>query len=132
MSAEAIVAAFMNDASITALVSTRKALAQLPQNTTFPALVYTVISLVPKPIVAYQTTAQRARARVQINPIATTQASVIAIHAAVRAVMDFKHQTTVGGHIVVSSRLDMIGPIERDVDAGVWTQPADYQILFVE
>ena len=132
MSAEAIVAAFMADASITALVSTRKALAQLPQNTTYPAIVYTIISVVPQPIVAYQQSGQRALARVQINPMGATIASVLAMHAAIRAVMDFKHTVSMGGHTVVSSRLDLIGPIDKDNEGGIWTQPADYQILFVE
>lgn len=132
MSIETIVATWLADATITALVGDRRALSQLPQNSTFPALVYQVVDMTPQPIVAYQTTAQRARARVQLNPLAGTIAEVQAIHAALRALLDFKHNVVVAGKTIVTSRLELLGPTDKDNDAGVWTQPADYMITWVE
>ena len=73
-----------------------------------------------------------AQARIQVNPLAVTIGDVKAIHAAVRAAMDFKHQQIVAGKRVVSCRLDSIGPADRDNDAGIWTQSADYLLLWYE
>lgn len=54
MNAELIIATLLSDASIVALVSTRRALAQLPQNSAYPAVVYNLIDGMPQPNVAYQ------------------------------------------------------------------------------
>lgn len=132
MSIETIVAAWLADSTITALVGDRRALSQLPQNSTFPALVYQVVDMTPQPVVAYQVGAQRARARVQINPLAATVTEVQAIHAAIRALLDFKHSVVIAGKTIVSARLELLGPTDKDSEAGVWTQPADYTITWVE
>ena len=107
MSIETIMATWLGDSTITALVSTRRALSQLPTNTAFPALVYQVVDMTPQPVVAYQVGAQRARARVQINPLAATVAEVQAIHAAIRALLDFKHSVVIAGKTIVSARLEL-------------------------
>jgi hypothetical protein len=73
-----------------------------------------------------------ARARVQINVLANTIAEVKAIHAAIRSVMDFKHQQTVANKLVVSSRIDIMGPMDRDEETGVFNQPIDYFVLYYE
>ena len=132
ISAELIIATMLNTPAVVALVSNRRALAQLPPNTSMPALVYTVIDSKPTPNVAYQMGEQRALARIQINPLATTISEVKAIHEAVRASLDFKHQTIVVDQKVISCRLDLMGPVDKDTDAGVWTQPYDYLLHFVE
>ena len=132
ISAELIIATMLNVPGVVDLVGSRRALAQLPPNTAMPALVYTVIDSRPAPNVAYQSGEQRALARVQINPLATTIAGVKAIHDAVRGVLDFQHQTIVVGQKVISCRLDLMGPVDKDNDAGVWTQPYDYLLHFVE
>ena len=132
ISAELIVATMLNTPAVVALVGTRRALAQLPPNSPMPALVYTVIDSKPTPNVAYQMGEQRALARIQINPLAATIGEVKAIHDAVRSVLDFKHQTIVVGQKVISCRLDLMGPVDKDFDAGVWTQPYDYLLNFVE
>lgn len=131
MKPELIVTAMLDDVSISSLVGGRIAVTQLPQNTTFPALVITVISTLPEPSVDYRHE-PRARSRVQINPIAATPAAVQAIHEAVRALLDFQHHVTAAGKTVVSSRLEMMGQLDKDNEAGVWTQPADYIVLWVE
>ncbi|MDN4015893.1 tail completion protein gp17 [Zwartia panacis] len=132
MSAELIVAAMLDTSEIVALVGSRRALAQLPQNTAMPALVYTLIDSKPAPNVAYHLGPQRAQARVQINPLATTIGSVKAIHEAVRVALDFKHQVSFNGQLVISCRLEMMGPVEKDLEAGVWTQPYDYLLHYIE
>jgi hypothetical protein len=132
MSAELIIAELLNDASITNLVGNRKALVQLPKNTQYPALVYTVIDTTPEPTLSYQTADQMARARIQFNPLAKNIASVASILTALRNLLDFKHNDTVLGHKIVSCRLDVIGPVDRDNDIGVWTQPADYVLMYYE
>lgn len=132
MSAELIVGEMLSAANIVAIVGTRRALSQLPQNTAMPALVYSIIDVIPMPNVAYQNGLQRAQARVQINPLATSIGGMKAIHAAVRVAMDFKHQITVAGHTVISCRLESMGMTEKDNEAGIWTQPYDYILQFIE
>ena len=132
ISAELIIATMLNTPAVVALVGNRRALAQLPPNTPMPALVYTVIDSKPTPNVAYKLGEQRALARIQINPLATTIGEVKAIHEAVRTSLDFKHQTIVVDQKVISCRLDLMGPVDKDTDAGVWTQPYDYLLHFVE
>lgn len=132
MNSELIIASLLSDSTIAALVSTRRALGQLPQNTAYPALVYNVIDGLPQPNVAYQNGLQRAFVRFQINPLAQNIADVKAIHAACRNVLDFKHQQTVAGKLIVSCRFDSIQPMEKDLDANIWTQSADYVMTYYE
>ena len=132
MNPELIVAAMLNTQGISALVGTRRAMTQLPQNTAFPALVYTVIDDIPLPNLRFNVVAQRAQARVQINPLAKTIAEVKAIHEQVRLAMDFKLQQTFAGKTVISSRLDIFGTPEKDLDTGIWTQSADYLMSYYE
>lgn len=131
MTPELIVAAFLNDSTIAALVDDRIACAQLPKNCAFPAIVYNVIDLVPEPHVNF-TERQPARARVQITAIATTIAEMKSIHAAVRALMDWQHHVTVAGSTVTSSRFALLAMVERDNEAGLWVQSADYIVRYYE
>lgn len=132
MNPELIVAAMLNTQGISALVGTRRAMTQLPQNIAFPALVYTVIDDIPLPNLRFNVVPQRAQARVQINPLAKTIAEVKAIHEQVRLAMDFKLQQTFAGKTVISSRLDIFGTPEKDLDTGIWTQSADYLMSYYE
>lgn len=132
MNAEIIISTLLGNAAITALVGNRRALFQLPQNTAMPAVVYNLIDNVPEPVVAYQEGPQRARSRVQINVLANTIAEVKSIHATIRSVLDFTHQTTVAGKNVVSCRVDIMGPMDKDPDTGVFNQPIDYILQYYE
>lgn len=132
MNAELVVATMLSDSSITNLVGNRKAVSQLPQNTTFPALVYQVISNMPDPTLDYASAPQLTRARIQFNPLATSIGEIKSIHSALRGVFDFKHNTVVGSVTVMSCRLEMMGVVEKDNDIGVWTQPADYLLAYYE
>lgn len=117
--------------SVTTLVNQRIALTQLPQNTTYPAIVYELVSGNPKPHLNYQRE-PFAECRFQVNPLAKTIAVVKSIHAAVRGELDFRHAVTVDGVRIVSIRLDGFGPVDRDDEVGIWTQPADYVVQFFE
>lgn len=131
MNAEIIIAGMLSDPAVTALVGQRRALGMLPQNTAFPALVYQLIDSVPTPSI--ELGAKRlARARVQINPLAKTIGEVKAIHAALRAALDHKHQIIVAGKTVVSCKLESFSPVDNDFESGTWTQSADYLLVYYE
>lgn len=132
MNPELIVASMLNVAGITALVGNRRAMGQLPQNTAFPALVYTIVDATPMPHLNYSVERQMARARIQINPIAKTIPEVKSILDAIRAAMDFKLQQVYANKTVISSRMELLGPIEKDDDLGVWTQSVDYMLMWYE
>jgi hypothetical protein len=132
MNAEIIIASLLNQTAITAIVGNRRALGQLPQNTAMPALVYNIIDGIAEPNVAYNVGAQRAFARIQINPLALTIPDVKSIHAAVRSAIDFTHQQTVAGKLVISCRFDNINEMTRDIDSGIWTQSVDYILRYYE
>ena len=132
MNPELIVAAMLNTTAINALVGTRKAMGQLPQNTTFPAIVYTIVDSSPQPHLNYSGERQMARARIQVNVIAKSISEIKAIFDAVRAAMDFKLQQTFASKTVVSSRLELMNPAEKDNDIGVWMQPVDYILMWYE
>lgn len=130
MSAELIIANMLNTATITNIVGSRRALAQLPQNAAYPALVYQVITDVAQPHINYATERQMSRARVQFNPLAKDIATMKSIHTALRTVFDFKHNLTIGSSTVISVRLESLGVVERDNDTGIWTQPSDYILMY--
>ena len=132
MNAEIIIASLLNHASITALVGNRRAMTQLPQNSAMPALVYNVIDGVPEPNVAYNIGAQRAFARIQINPLGLTIPDVKSIHAAVRGAIDFTHQQIVAGKLVISCRFDNMSEMTKEIDSGIYTQPVDYILRYYE
>jgi hypothetical protein len=132
MSAEQIISTWLADATITALVGSRRALSQLPQGTAYPALVYEVVTTTPRPHLNYATEPQEAMARVQLNPLAKDIATVKSIHSALRTLLDFKHNITIAGKTIISCRLGVIGLVEKDNDLGIWTQPADYMLRYYE
>lgn len=132
MNPELIVAAMLNTAGINALVGNRKAMGQLPQNTTFPAIVYTIVDASPQPHLNYSSERQMSRARIQVNVIAKSIAEIKAIFDAVRAAMDFKHQQVFASKTVISSRLELLSPVEKDNDIGVFMQPVDYILMWYE
>lgn len=134
MNVRPVIAAYMQDPVIAALVGDRVALAQIPQIGSFaPQMEYNIISDNEEPEVQYNGTAGvLCRARVQFNPWAQTMAQVEAVHAALRAVMNYRHQITVGGKLLISVRVDLVGPASKDNDAGLWTQPVDYVLRYYD
>ncbi len=132
MNPELIVAAMLNVPGITNLVGTRRAMGQLPQNTAFPAIGYTIVDSSPQPQQNYSGESQMARARIQLNPIGKSIAEVKSMLDAIRAAMDFKLHQTFAGKTVISCRLELLGPVEKDNDLGVWMQPVDYMLMWYE
>lgn len=132
MNAAKIVAEMLDAQGVRDLAP-RKALGQLPQNTAYPAIVYNVMTHTPDPtLAAHEQAQQMARVRVQINPLAKTIGEIKALHEAIRAEMDFQHARTVAGKLVVSCRFAGYGPTSRDNDIGLWTESADYSLMFYE
>ena len=70
-------------------------------------------------------------ARIQVNPVATTLASVKAIHAAVDAALSALNNTTVGGKRIVHCVWALLGPADHDIETGLWTQPVDFSLRWL-
>ena len=132
MTPELIVAGLLNDSGVTALVGTRIAATQLPQDSLFPAIVYETIDIIPDPNLNYNDGRDLLQARMQVTAIASTIPVLKSIHAAIRNAMDHKYQVTVATKSVRSSRMVLVGPLERDNDAGLWVQSADYVIHYYD
>lgn len=132
MSAKLLIGTWISDSSIVSLVGRNRAYKQLPQSATFPALVYTIPSCIPRPNVNFRDGSNLMECRVQFNPIAKTLGEVEAIEAALKALIDFKNGTTVGGKLIMSSTLELSMDAEKDETSGLWTQPIDYKIWYYE
>lgn len=128
----------MNDASfcatllqqpgITALIGNRAGLGQLKQGWPLPALVYQVVSSNDQPYLAAWQEGQEVKLRMQINPLATSVDAVEAIAAAVRAALEWMHDTPVDGVRVVHVEPAGRGPYDKDEETGTWTRAFDYLI----
>jgi hypothetical protein len=129
MNPELIVAALLADPVIYDLVGDRVALAELPEGTEMPAIVYNLVTGKPTPNVD---DTDRPRARVQINPIAPTIGEVKELHARVREVFKAADNSVVAGKLVASCRMTGFGPVSRDDITGNWTQPVDYLLIYNE
>jgi hypothetical protein len=125
VSAELIAAELLNVAGVTALVGSRRAFAQLPDNTALPALVYDVIDDVPILPINASAGPQLMRSRVQVTAIAATLAECASIQAAVLAAMNLK-SATYAGKVLSGSYEDIAGPRQRDAEAGCWLSPKDF------
>jgi len=130
MTPELIIKSLINVASVTALVGDRMACESLPQNSSYPAVVYSVISDVPQYTLNVKGDAQYSRARIQINPIAATIPEVKAVHAAILAEINWTINKDTGENRILSCWLDSTGSISRDDELGLWTQSADYMLLY--
>lgn len=131
MSAELIAMAILNSPPVTAIVGNKIAATRLKPNTKPPALVYQAISTVHVPNVNYREPVI-VRSRIQINPLALKPDEIHAINEAVKSVLNFKFRIVAAGKTVLSSRLDLQGPMEKDDETGIWTQSTDYILQFYE
>ena len=130
MNADLIAMSMLRHAAVAALVGSRVAVYQLPDSTAYPAIVVTSIDDTPRPNVDYTNGQQQQVARVQVNAFALDMPTVRQIQTAIRTAMDFQHRVTHAGHLVISSRLVLTGPQDRDPDTGIWTQPVDYALHY--
>jgi len=131
MSAELIAMAILNSPPVAAIVGNKIAATRLKPNTKPPALVYQAISTVQVPNVNYREPVI-VRSRIQINPLALKPDEIHAINEAVKSVLNFKFRIVAAGKTVLSSRLDLQGPMEKDDETGIWTQSTDYILQFYE
>jgi hypothetical protein len=131
MKPEAVTSTLLNVGAITAIVGNRIALAQLPENSAYPALVYNVISDVPMPPINAQAGGTLVQCRMQITALARTLSDVKSILEAVRQAMNYR-SGTIASTTVVSIVRVMATPYGKDDEASVFYQSADYMITYYE
>lgn len=115
-------------APLVARVGTRIALAELPEGSAFPAVVYQVVSDTPPLRLCGQSTA--GMARVQVNPLAVDAEDVGELQALVLAALLSDASRTVASVHVRSARLVGRGPWSHDQSTGAWTRPFDLQVFY--
>jgi hypothetical protein len=130
MSAEAVADALLNAAGVLALLAQPPALIRLPQSASYPAVIYDVTGTPVSPINA-AAGGQLMHARIQVTALARDVTSVISVHAAVRAALEFQ-SGLIAGVRVVSVLRDLVGPGDEDQDAKVFMRPVDYAMLFYD
>jgi hypothetical protein len=130
MSAEAVAAALLGVPSITSQLAQVPALIRLPQGASYPAVIYDVTGGPVSPINA-AAGAQLMHARIQVTVLARDLTALIAVHAAVRAALEFQ-SGVIGGARVVSVLRDLVGPGDEDQDAKVFMRPVDYTMFFYD
>ena len=124
---DALIFAMLNVSPITAIVGTSIACDRLPENSTFPAVVYSSITDVP--FVSFCAPSNRFTSRIQINPLASTMGQVESLHALIKTAMQSDALRTFGIYTVIGCRLDSYGPASVEDDTSIWTKPADYIIV---
>lgn len=124
--AEEIAAELLNVQSIKDAVG-QVSLAELPQGTEYPALVYQVISTNPLDYICLH--GKNNTARLQINPLARNMGKINEIHNLVKKEITRFAPSHVAGCRLVSCTFFGFGPISKD-DKGMMTKPGDYRIIW--
>jgi hypothetical protein len=128
VSVEAVVQSLLNVAGITAVVGTNVANVQLPEDSNYPALVYTVISTVPVlPIRSGESVINIAR--VQFDCMARDLVTARLIREAVKAAVNYQ-RGVIGGTMVVSITFELEGTHGKDPESKIFTIPVDYMVTF--
>jgi len=86
-----------------------------------------VVNDVPHPMVNYQG-ATLHKSRIQINPLSHNIGEIKKILEAVNQSLNFVQNVFVGESLVVWSRCDLVGPMDKEDESGIWTQSVDYNI----
>lgn len=128
MHAEAVVAAML-----AGFPGATVALEQAPQPSSYPLLIYTVIS--DYALASMCGPATTWQARVQINPVAAGPAAVNALHDQARALLQSFGQRSVGAHTVLACVHLSFGPWDKQPvsdhnTVSLWTKPADYMLTY--
>lgn len=131
MNAELIILELLKKPEVAALTN-KVAVSQLPQNSTYPAMVLNIINNIPAPNLAGKKQIQTTKARAQINIVANNIQETKDISAAVRDVLDFVQDEIVAGKKVVSIRYAGCGPTDKDNEAGLWVCSHDYLLHYYE
>lgn len=109
------------------------ALEQAPQSSTYPLLIYTVVS--DFALDRLCGTATTWKARIQINPVAAGPGAVNALHDQVRALLEVRGQRSVGTRTVLACIHLSFGPWDKQPvsdtnSSALWTKPADYMLTY--
>ena len=102
-----------------------------PQAGTLPAVVTTLISLVPDGVLDQSAGPNLYRARIQADCFEGTFAGLKTLVDAVRAAVHLK-SGTYASKVVVASLFDIAGPDDLDLDTGVYSQSVDFLITFYD
>ena len=131
MRADNVIASLLNVAAVTAIVGNRLARQRLPQNSTYPAAVYELISATPVLPITANAGANITRAIVQINCLARKLDDMDALVEAVRVACSFK-AGSIAGVQVISVVPAGAQPLLRDDDVSVFYQSMDFDVTYVE
>lgn len=131
MSIEQITGALLNVSGVTSIVGARRAIAQLPQGTAMPAIVYDAVSTTPVITMNAASGPQLLVSRVQVTALAESSDGVLAILAAVMAAMNLK-SGTYSGSVVAAVVRDLRTQITKDNEAGVWYASQDFMVHWYE
>ncbi len=130
MRAEKVTQTLLKVPAITSLVGNRIAETRLPENSSYPALVYEVITGTPVlPISAVG--GNLLRVRIQITALARQLADVKSLLEEVRKAMAFKYGS-INGVRVTSIVPDVVGHDQKFDDAGIFAQSRDFFITVYE
>lgn len=128
MYAEDLIAQLLQAPALVQATDGRIGLVQLPQDSGYPAIAYSVISDNPLPRMCKP--GQAYKARIQINPLAVTVRAMLDLHTQVRAVLESYTPHAVGTLQLVACVFEGMGPTSKDDLTGTWTKPADYMLFY--
>lgn len=119
-----------NNAALTAVVSTRINPLRIPQGSSFPAISYQLISVIPNP--SKSGASKSDFARVQINSFGTTYQSAVQVADLVRLAMEKTLPATFNSVVVQSCEFDSeVHMTDDNADyAGVYHIAQDYIINY--
>lgn len=109
------------------------ALEQAPQPSTYPLLIYTVVS--DNALHGLCGPARTWQARIQINPVAAGPEAVNDLHDKARAVLESYGLKTLGARSILSCVHLSFGPWDKQPvsdtnHVALWTKPADYMLTY--
>lgn len=125
---EALSSRLTGDVAVSALIATRLYPARLPQDVTYPAVVYTRIDT--EPTSAFGTAATLMNSRVQFDCWAKTYSEVKAVANAIRASLDALDTTILSVRIygiVYSSELDIF-----EDETQLYRIQSDFQVMYTQ
>lgn len=129
MSLEAITAALLNQAPITAIAGNRISLAQRPPDGGYPAIVYMTVET--DPVRMFSAQRELIRGRIQVATIAVDAGGAMSLMQ--KVVENLRHKRgTFANHRVLDVLHDSTSGAERDNDAGVWMTTHDFVVTYYE
>lgn len=135
MSAEAVVYALLTGAGpVTAIVGAGAAAriypAVLPQSVkpTPAAIVYSLVSAVPLPVMDTTSPTHLTRSRVQVDLLGADFAQLRTLRDAVVTALRFQ-RGLIATFQVIATWLDLEGPVTFDDQLGLWHRPVDFLLL---